>query len=226
MNHRKPKFTNRPPHLKIDDSFYFITARTVEGQWFLRPEKYRQILLEKIQEKVEKFSFSLVAFVILPNHYHLMVQVGNPTGIKTQAEAYTPQSRSPRFSVISQAKACSTRVLGDHPSGCNSKGLSKDIPKFMAELNGASSFAINQADDVTGRKIWWNYFDHIIRDEADFFKHLNYLHQNPIKHGVNKDFDYQFSSYKIWQKQKGQEYLDDCLAKYPIVDFVTQNDEY
>ena len=108
----------------------------------------------------------------------------------------------------------------------NKIGNADEIAKFMAEINGASSHAINQADNVRGRKIWWNYYDHIIRDEADFFKHLNYIHQNPIKHGLTKTLEYPFSSYNSCLKKKGKEYLDDAFVRYPIVDFTTANDEF
>ena len=132
------------------------------------------------EEKTKKFGFPLIAYVILNNHYHLILKIS----------------------------------------------CAETIPKFIGELNGASARTINKADDVTGRKIWWNYYDHIIRDEADFFKHLNYIHQNPIKHGLSKGIGYPFSSYNAWVQKKGKEYLDDAFARYPIVDFLTSNDEF
>jgi putative transposase len=47
----------------------------------------------------------------------------------------------------------------------------------------------------TGR-IWQNRFwEHIIRNEKDLQRHLNYTHFNPVKHGIVSDpFDYQYSS--------------------------------
>jgi len=102
----------------------------------------------------------------------------------------------------------------------------KILAKFISELNGASSRTINIADNTINRKIWWNYFDHIIRDQSDFFKHLNYIHQNPIKHKLAKELSYQFSSYNLWLKRKGKEYLDQAFEKYPIVDFLACEDEY
>ncbi len=174
------KPTNRPPHFQQDDSFYFFTVRTVAGQWLLQPDKYKKILLETIKSKTQKFNYTLIAYSILNNHYHLIIKVTN----------------------------------------------AKKISKFIGEINGASAYAINNADDVINRKIWWNYYDHIIRDESDFFKHLNYLHQNPIKHNLTKSFNYKFSSYKDWLKKKGENYLNDAFEKYPIVDFLMKGDEF
>jgi len=175
----KPKFTNRPKHLKQDNSFYFFTIRTIEGQWFLQPDRYKQLLLDILKAKTKKFNLPLIAYAILNNHYHFILKIID----------------------------------------------ARKIPKFIGELNGASARAINKADDAINRKIWWNYYDHIIRNETDFFKHLNYIHQNPIKHGLTKTLNYSFSSYGIWLKKKGKDYLDNAFAKYPIVDFMTAYDE-
>jgi len=176
----KPNPTNRPKHIKQGDKFYFFTARTIDGQWFLRPDKYKQILLDVIKEKSKKFNFPLIVYAMLHNHYHLINKINE----------------------------------------------AEKIPKFIGEINGASARYINKADSVIDRKVWWNYYDHAIRDESDFFKHLNYIHQNPIKHGISKDFDYNFSSYGAWVKKKGKEYLNHSFEKYPIVDFVMKGDEF
>ncbi len=174
-----PDHSNRPPH-KIDlNGYYFITARTVESQWFLQPEKYKQILLNTISSKTKKFEFPLIAYVILNNHYHLIIDIKDT----------------------------------DYFS------------KLMNEINGASSKAINEADRVKGRKIWWNYYEKYLRDEKDFYTHLNYLHQNPIKHRIFPSFDYKYSSYRTWVKKRGIEYVNDSFEKYPVIDFKAFNDE-
>ena len=35
------------------------------------------------------------------------------------------------------------------------------------------------------RGIWqWRYWEHLIRDEEDFRRHVDYVHINPVKHGL------------------------------------------
>lgn len=50
----------------------------------------------------------------------------------------------------------------------------------------------------TYKKLWQNrYWEHTIRDENDLYRHLDYIHYNPIKHGfVTKAIDYPYSSFK------------------------------
>jgi len=47
------------------------------------------------------------------------------------------------------------------------------------------------------RAVWQRRFwDHLIRDQADFNAHMDYVHINPVKHGlVNKLADWPYSTY-------------------------------
>jgi putative transposase len=47
------------------------------------------------------------------------------------------------------------------------------------------------------RGIWQRrYWEHTIRDEGDFERHVNYIHFNPVKHGyVSRVKDWPFSSF-------------------------------
>ncbi len=46
------------------------------------------------------------------------------------------------------------------------------------------------------RGIWQRrYWEHVIRDENDYIKHIDYIHFNPVKHGlVARPFDWPYSS--------------------------------
>lgn len=52
------------------------------------------------------------------------------------------------------------------------------------------------------RGIWQRRFwEHAIRDEKDFLNHINYIHQNPVKHGyVNNAEDWPYSSLQKFLK--------------------------
>ena len=46
------------------------------------------------------------------------------------------------------------------------------------------------------RGIWQRrYWEHLIRDDADYEKHVNYIHHNPVKHEyVDKAIDWSYST--------------------------------
>lgn len=46
------------------------------------------------------------------------------------------------------------------------------------------------------------FFDHVIRDERDLQRHLDYIHFNPVKHGVaTGPAEYPHSSFTEWCKR-------------------------
>jgi len=61
--------------------------------------------------------------------------------------------------------------------------------------------ATERRSDVQQRRaergIWQRrYWEHLIRDEADFAAHLNYVHFNPVKHGlVMRVADWPYSTF-------------------------------
>jgi putative transposase len=53
-------------------------------------------------------------------------------------------------------------------------------------------------------RVWQNRFwDHIIRDENDMHRYIDYIHYNPVKHGlVNNPFNYAHSSLSEYAKTR------------------------
>lgn len=56
---------------------------------------------------------------------------------------------------------------------------------------------INQRKE---KEVWQRRFwEHFIRDEDDWRKHMDYIHYNPVKHGLVKSpKDWQHSSFHYW----------------------------
>jgi putative transposase len=50
------------------------------------------------------------------------------------------------------------------------------------------------------RGIWQRrYWEHTLRDERDFTRHLDYIHFNPVKHGyAPRPQDWPYSSFRRW----------------------------
>ena len=56
------------------------------------------------------------------------------------------------------------------------------------------------------RGIWQRRFwEHSIRDDEDLDRHIDYIHWNPVKHGLaNKPEDWPYSTYHEWKKEVGR----------------------
>jgi putative transposase len=67
------------------------------------------------------------------------------------------------------------------------------------------SAASRSASKIAKREkgIWQRrYWEHVIRDEADLQRHVDYIHYNPVKHGlVPRVSDWRHSSFHQYVKR-------------------------
>lgn len=70
---------------------------------------------------------------------------------------------------------------------------------------GNPPYAVTKSKIKKKEKGIWQrrYLEHTIRDENDLYRHLDYIHYNPVKHGyINKVKDWEFSSFSKFVKMK------------------------
>ena len=67
--------------------------------------------------------------------------------------------------------------------------FSRSIPRSRAETGKTTP---------NERNVWQRrYWEHLIRDDRDYARHLDYIHYNPVKHGyVEKPVDWPHSSFR------------------------------
>ncbi|HNB87393.1 MAG TPA: transposase [Anaerolineales bacterium] len=63
---------HRPPHLYVDGAWYFITSSTVGSVKILSTDAHLNLWVETFKELILQFKIKLIAWVILPNHYHIL----------------------------------------------------------------------------------------------------------------------------------------------------------
>ena len=62
-------------------------------------------------------------------------------------------------------------------------------------LNYKKSYNIIREINLWQKRFW----DHIIRNENDFKRHIDYIHFNPVKHGITSNPEgYKYSSFNEW----------------------------
>ena len=66
------RYSHNPPHLFVDGTYYFITAGSYEKRILFYDDDRKQILLKAIQVWLEKYKWTLEAWIIFGNHYHIM----------------------------------------------------------------------------------------------------------------------------------------------------------
>lgn len=174
---------------------YFITTKTYNNFPYFKEGLFCQLFIEELRIVKTLKSFRLFGFVITPDHVHLLLQ---------PSEYYNISQ------IIQSLKQSFTRDINNivayrlhFNEGATHE--SRLLPRInQSRLNGKqysfrykSIFAIPNYDKyiksidlpVDYPLFRWqkSYHDHIIRNERDFQRHLNYIAQNPIKHGLTDD---------------------------------------
>ncbi|MCA2576471.1 MAG: hypothetical protein IM514_09515 [Microcystis sp. M41BS1] len=70
------------------------------------------------------------------------------------------------------------------------------VTKHYAEQLGVNREVSQSRINRRERNLWQRrYWEHLLRDERDFALHCDYIHYNPVKHGLCANpQDWQFSS--------------------------------
>jgi putative transposase len=120
------------------------------------------LLREAFRYVIQKYSFTIDAIVILPDHIHCM---------------WTLPESDYDYSVR-------WRLLKSYFSRrCDGKYKNKPSESRQKKKEQAS---------------WQRrYWEHLVRDENDFTRHVEYIHYNPVKHGlVRAPIDWEYSSFR------------------------------
>jgi putative transposase len=76
-----------------------------------------------------------------------------------------------------------------------------NISRIMLSIQRSFTLAYKQQCRIeTSLSLWQpRFWDHVIRDETDLKRHVDYIHYNPVRHGlVGCPEDYSYSSYSYW----------------------------
>jgi len=81
--------------------------------------------------------------------------------------------------------------------------IKKEFSKTMKDKlhsSGPTASRLRHRENTVWQRRFW---EHRIRDEKDFQAHFDYIHYNPVKHGlVNKPGDWPHSTFKQYMKNE------------------------
>lgn len=96
----------------------------------------------------------------------------------------------------------------------------RDFSNGLGQLHGRTSFEMNRRDDARGRKVWYRCQDRVIRSERHYYASMNYIHNNPVKHGYSKKWqEWPYSSVHWYLECKGRDWLVDAWRQYPVLNY-------
>ena len=167
-------------HFVEENSCYFLTSTTYRRKQLFRINQNAQILCNIIYNLRNKKKLSLVGFVIMPEHFHLLIIPSSEVKISWIMQEIKKGSarliNQERFS-----RAQGRARLPDEKEVSKDKGtLGRPGPRGDLFNNRRYS-----GSSQTPNKVWMDeYYDYVIRNEKDLMMHLSYIHNNPVKRGL------------------------------------------
>jgi putative transposase len=151
----------------------FYTATILEWKHLLKPDKYKNIIIESLKYLVEDKRVEVFAFVIMSNHIHIIWRIANEhnkTKVQQSFLKYTAQK------IILDLRKNHKQVLKHFYVGAKDR---------LYQIWERNSLSIE------------------IHSYETMLQKMNYLHQNPVKAGICKNIsDYKFSTASLYELDK------------------------
>lgn len=150
-----------------EEQFYFVTTTVKKFSNVFINNKYCSILINNIKHYQNKYKFTVLAYVIMPNHFHWIVKTepkyGNISSIMRDIKKYTA------WEILDLLKKENSELL---------KVFQNDVKHGQKQ------------------QMWIHRFDdQVIRNNKMFWIKLKYIHNNPVKAGLAiRPTDYLYSS--------------------------------
>jgi putative transposase len=90
---------------------------------------------------------------------------------------------------------------------------SAPLKTLINKVHMITAKALNVAECTPGRRVWFQYWDSQITYEKSYLARLNYVHHNPVHHGVVKNAaDYTFCSAAWFEKEADSAFYKTVLS--------------
>ncbi len=160
------------PHL-ITEYPQFFTATNLEWKKLLKPDKYKDIVINSMKFLTENKRVRIFSFVIMENHIHLIWQMlpyHTPVAVQRDFLKYTAQRIQKDLQINHSAVLAHFKVKA------------KDREYQFWERNALSVE---------------------VRKHAVFLQKVRYIHENPVKAGICKlPEEYKYSSALFYETGK------------------------
>lgn len=166
-------FVSNPRKMELNQ-LYFFTATILGWKNLLSPDKYKDIIIQSLQYLSEKQKLKVYAFVIMPNHIHLIWELLSKNG-KEMPHASFMKFTSHQF--LKDLRICHPKVL----------------PHFVAKDQGRF-YQFWQRNSLPV----WLYTTEVIEQKLD------YIHENPIQEKwslATETKHYHYSSARFYEDE-------------------------
>jgi len=89
-----------------------------------------------------------------------------------------------------------------------------ELKKMLQKFHSKLAVTANKWDETPGRKVMYQYWDRCLSNDNSYYARLNYVMNNPVKHGLVEDAsEYRFCSAR-WFQRNNQSTFRRRVASY------------
>ena len=95
-------------------------------------------------------------------------------------------------------------ILPDHVHFLMRTDPPTTFSQAMQSIKGNYTVEYKKANGITSSLTLWQhrFWDHVIRDELDLARHMDYIHYNPVKHKcASSPSQWQYSTFAFWAER-------------------------
>ena len=197
---------NSQKRIYREGTIYFVTTKTHWGYPYFKEDILCELLIDEIHLCRLIHPFNLFGYKINPGHVHILFQPNGSSDYSTimhflkrnsarniNRMMFASSHEGEDFRVHREGEDFRVHREGedDHPRlhGANSR-IQSQLTFFDTTIDHyRMQFHSKHGINHSFPKFKWqsSFHDHIIRDDVDFFNHVNYIKRQWIKHGLGKN---------------------------------------
>lgn len=169
-----------------EEHFFFVTTTVLNFAKVFEDNKICDILINNIKHYQKLYKFEIIAFCIVPSHFHWIVKINPLKG--TISSVMRDLKKYSAWDIVEVLEKEKSPLLKNF---CN------------VALSGQK------------KQFWMHRFDdEVIRNEKMLWTKIKYIHNNPVESGlVKKPEDYKYSSAKNYiLEDQSIIYVEKCWA--------------
>jgi len=189
-----------------DDSYvHFTTTATYKNRPYFRNEEFCRILLEELKLYSKKYGFTLIGYVIMPDHLHLLIWWDRWEKLELSISK-----------IMQGVKGVTARRIIDLLVGNGLEQMLQPTPMRREQMPSLTPKSAKSHRRNLRYRLWQRgFYDFNIYSEEKLLEKLNYVHHNPIRDGlVLSPGDYKWSSYRLYSSES-EGFLGASIPKLP-----------
>lgn len=179
---------------------YFVTICTNRRAMLFGDPRFAAVATTEWERSSElRAEIALDAFVVMPNHIHGVVWISGDRGDLAGARGRHDSSRGLAKGNHAGGPTNTHGGPSDQGDRVGARGLSplrrstprmqpRSLGSFVAGYKASVTREINAMRGTAGAPVWQrNYYEHVIRDDADLDRVRRYIEQNPVRWAFDRE---------------------------------------